>query len=89
MKSTSARGYGYKHRQLRAELLPFAIGRPYNRCGQPMNPGQPLDLDHNDNRDGYRGFAHAKCNRRAGANKVNGMANQEAHDPKPRGITRW
>jgi hypothetical protein len=32
-----------------------------------MLPGQPLDLDHTDDRAGYRGFAHAKCNREAGA----------------------
>jgi hypothetical protein len=32
-----------------------------------MLPGQPLDLDHADDGVGYQGFAHARCNRQAGA----------------------
>jgi hypothetical protein len=27
---------------------------------------QQLDLDHDDDRQGYRGLAHARCNRQAG-----------------------
>lgn len=48
-----------------------------NRCGQPLGPLGPwLHLDHDDNdRSRYRGFAHADCNRRAGARA--GRAKQE------------
>lgn len=70
--TTTQRGYGYAHQQLRAALLPQAYGSPCTRCGQTMRQGQPLDLDHTDDRGGYRGFAHSTCNRSAGAIKRNG-----------------
>lgn len=58
--------YGGQHQAIRAANLPYAYGKPCTRCGQPMLPGQDLDLDHFDDRGGYRGFAHARCNRSAG-----------------------
>lgn len=66
---TTARGYGYPHRKLRAALIKDAIGKPCVRCGMPMLRGQQLDLDHTEDRTGYRGMAHAHCNRTAGAVK--------------------
>lgn len=65
--STAARGYGYDHERLRRALLPTAYGKPCPHCGEPMLRGQPLDLDHTDDRAAYRGMAHASCNRSAGA----------------------
>jgi hypothetical protein len=65
--SSAQRGYSNKHRKLRAQLLPYAYGQPCTRCGRIMLPGQALHLDHTDDRAGYRGFSHAKCNIRAGA----------------------
>lgn len=59
--------YGPEQKRLRRALLPDAYGRPCPRCGRPMLPGQPLDLDHTDDRGGYLGMAHARCNRAAGA----------------------
>ena len=67
--SSAARGYGSEHQKLRAKLLPAAYGQPCTRCGRPLRPGQDLHLDHTDDRTGYAGFAHASCNRKAGARK--------------------
>jgi len=53
---------------LLAALVP---GTPCPHCHRPMHPSMALDLDHADDRSGYRGLAHASCNRRAGANKRN------------------
>jgi hypothetical protein len=86
MRSTTARGYGARHQELRRRLLPTAIGRPCSRCGQPMLAGQALDLDHTDDRRGYRGFAHAECNRRAAGYKSTGSA---PSNPTPKAATRW
>jgi hypothetical protein len=47
-------------------MLPYAAGSTCVRCDRPILPGQPVDLDHDDGGLGYRGFAHAACNRRAG-----------------------
>ena len=60
--SAAARGYGKDHQDLRAELLPKAIGQPCHFCGEPMLEGQPLALDHTEDRNGYRGMAHLSCN---------------------------
>lgn len=59
-------GYGGPHQAIRRAGKPYAYGTPCGRCGELMMPGQPIDLDHTDDRAGYRGFAHARCNRRAG-----------------------
>ena len=67
--TTDARGYGAAHQAKRARLLAAAYGQPCTRCGRPMLPGQPLDLDHTDNRTGYRGFSHRSCNQQAGGRK--------------------
>jgi len=68
-QSTADRGYGAKHQATRAAGLAAAYGQPCTRCGQTMEPGQPLDLDHTDDRAGYRGYSHRECNQRAGGQK--------------------
>ena len=55
------------HKALRRALLPYAYGQPCPRCGRPLLPWQALDLGHTDDRAGYNGIEHAKCNRAAGA----------------------
>jgi len=59
--------YGGPHQSLRRAGRPYAYGQPCVRCGRPMLPGQPIDLDHTDDRGGYLGWSHATCNRAAGA----------------------
>lgn len=84
--TTAQRGYGGQHQKLRTALLPFAYGQPCGRCGQPMLPGQKLELDHDDHdRTLYRGMAHARCNRAAGARKLNAMRRMKRY----RRSRRW
>ncbi|MFI0482222.1 hypothetical protein [Actinomadura sp. 9N215] len=71
---TTARGYGWRHQQARRAALARLSadpGQPCSRCGAPMFPGQLLDLDHSEDRAGYLGLAHRRCNRSAGAVKGN------------------
>lgn len=77
--STTARGYDHRHRRIRQALLAALVpGTPCPHCQRPMHPDQHLDLDHTDDRRGYRGLAHASCNRAAGAKKRNAMRNRPA-----------
>ena len=64
---TTARGYGWKHQQLRkrSERSVRAGLASCTRCGGLILPDESWDLDHTDDRTGYRGPAHASCNRRA------------------------
>lgn len=67
--SREARGYGKRHRKLRAALAPqVEAGEAVCwRCQKLIVPGTPWDLGHDDNdRSVYRGPEHRKCNRRAG-----------------------
>jgi hypothetical protein len=67
--TTASRGYGAAHKAERdrwtarvdAGLVDCA------RCGQPIEPGRPWDLGHNDDRTGWTGPEHRTCNRVAGA----------------------
>jgi hypothetical protein len=46
-----------------------------------MLKGQKLHLDHNDDRTGWLGFSHAKCNLRAAARKARAI---QLHGKRPR-----
>ena len=69
------RDYNTAHTKARAQA--FARLPEYSpccRCGKPMwkwakdrHGKSALHYDHNNSRTGYLGFAHADCNRRAGA----------------------
>jgi hypothetical protein len=84
--SSTARGYDYQHRKLRALRLPYAYGTPCVRCGESMLPGQALEFDHNDARTGYLGFSHADCNRKAGAQKGRRL---QIVKPRRKVVDRW
>jgi hypothetical protein len=62
------RGYDQAHRLRRQQWEPKVRAGVVDcaRCHQPIRPGQAWDLDHDDDRTGYRGPSHADCNRRAG-----------------------
>ena len=66
MKKTSDRGYGTAHQKLRARWKPQVEAGNVNcaRCHQPIRPGTPWDLGHDDhNRSRYSGPEHRTCNR--------------------------
>ena len=81
---SSRNGYGWHHQKLRQQMLPHAWGTLCHFCGLPMIPGQPLDLDHTDDRRSYRGMTHRACNRADGARKVNAKRNSKGPLFNPR-----
>jgi hypothetical protein len=63
------RGYTPEHDRARkawAAKITQQGGIPCARCGQPINPGDPWDLDHTDDRTAYLGPSHPACNAAAG-----------------------
>ena len=63
--SRQQRGYDAQHEALRAQLVaaldPWA---PCPRCLGPLGPDPArLDLMHNDDRTGWLGLGHRRCNR--------------------------
>lgn len=68
-KRTQERGYGYEHQLLRKKLLPLAYGTDCHLCGEVMNEGDRLHLDHTEDRSGYRGIVHDVCNVLDGAHR--------------------
>lgn len=86
MASTTERGYGYEHQRMRRALLPSMPGSACTRCGKTLREGDKVDLDHLDDRSGYKGFAHSACNRSAGGRKAHAMA-QARSGTLP--VARW
>ena len=66
--SRQARGYDANHDRLRADWAPrVATGRiPCARCGRRIEPQDRWHLDHSDDRTGYLGPSHERCNTSAG-----------------------
>lgn len=74
-RSTAARGYGGSHAKERKKWEPIVrAGRAIcARCGKPIHPAAPFDLDHAEDRRYYIGVSHMACNRRAAAHKTNAI----------------
>lgn len=71
-KSSSARGYGWMHQQLRARWARrVALGRVRCAyCGRLIVRGEPWDLGHDDvDRRRYTGPEHRACNRNVAARR--------------------
>jgi len=62
---TKQRGYGNRHKELRKawKRKVEAGTETCRRCGMTIDPWEPWDLDHADDRVGYLGPSHRYCNR--------------------------
>jgi hypothetical protein len=71
--STTARGYGSNHQTARKrwDIVVQAGHAICVRCCFPIAPGSRWHLDHRDDKLGYLGPAHARCNLRAAAKRGN------------------
>jgi hypothetical protein len=91
---TTLRGYGSAHQKLRQAMSRIVMsgGAYCPHCRRLIIPGEPWDLDHTDDRSGYRGAAHRSCNRAAGARKGNrsrGLIRKGARVATGRASRRW
>ena len=71
--TSTARGYGSRHQKIRATLNVAVQTGKVNctRCSQPILPGTPWHLDHDDeDRGTYLGPSHAFCNDSAGGRRA-------------------
>lgn len=69
MATTTQRGYGHSHQQVRAKWQPVVDSGAAEcaRCHRPIKPGDEWDMGHDDHdRSKYTGPEHAPCNRSAG-----------------------
>src|SRR6478672_9896226 len=70
--STTSRGYGNQHQKIRKALEPLVATGDMTcaRCGEPIRPGTPWDLGHDDyDRSVWSGPEHRRCNRRTAARR--------------------
>lgn len=98
--TTNQRGYGYRdHQKPRAQAFAaLPEWSPCCRCHRTMwkwakdeRGRSALHWDHNDQRDGYLGFAHDTCNRKAGAangGRAAAAHRRPPHQPQPK-PSRW
>ncbi|EFD50338.1 hypothetical protein HMPREF0569_1591 [Micrococcus luteus SK58] len=66
------RGYGPGHEAVRERMRPAVEAGTALcvRCGRYIKPGDAWVADHNEDRSGYLGPAHRKCNDAAGGRAV-------------------
>lgn len=71
--TSTARGYGSRHQKIRAAAnVAVQTGKVIcARCHQPIQPGTPWALDHDDeDRGTYLGPSHVYCNNSAGGKRA-------------------
>ncbi len=76
-KTTAQRGYGAAHDRLRKRWKPIVDAGEATcaRCHQPIFPGTPWDLGHDDeDRGKYNGPEHRRCNRGEPSRRKNAVA---------------
>lgn len=66
--NTTERGYGHAHQRERERWRPKVEAGLVDcaRCKRPILAGQPWQLGHTDDRTGWSGPEHPKCNLSAG-----------------------
>lgn len=87
---TRARGYGSDHDRERRRWAPRVDAGLVDctRCHEPIEPGRPWDLGHNEQRTGWSGPEHSRCNRKAGG--VNGaLVTNASRRPAVRQSREW
>lgn len=86
-KTNRERGYGPQHRAERRkwERVVASGIATCARCDKPIEPGQPWDLGHNDDRTAWTGPECVPCNRGAGG--VNGA--KVTNEQKQMTIRDW
>lgn len=69
--SSSARGYGADHQAERARWAPVVAEGTVScaRCDETIKASDRWDLGHTEDRSGWTGPEHARCNRAAGLRK--------------------
>jgi hypothetical protein len=82
--STTARGYGWRHQQLRKRWAAVVrAGRAScARCNEPIEPWEKWDLDHDDTdplQRRYLGPSHRRCNRATVTHLKQRLAEGERH----------
>lgn len=82
--STTARGYGHSHQVERKRWEPIiATGNVLcanPQCDHPdtpIDPDEPWDVGHTEDRTGYRGPEHMACNRREGGRNGATVTNEK------------
>lgn len=88
LPSSTKRGYGQAHRRKVAAERPLQVGRPCVRCGYPMLAGQPIQLDHTDDRQSYLGWSHRRCNVAASNRRRAAIRRAQGFVPRRRRPTR-
>jgi hypothetical protein len=71
-RSTTMRGYGNRHQQIRAGFARLVAGGNVEcaRCDKPIDPREAWDLGHLDgDRSRYSGPEHLRCNRATAARR--------------------
>jgi hypothetical protein len=82
------KAYSTAHKRLRRLWKIRVAGGnvPCARCGRPILRGQAWHLDHTDDRGGYLGPSHAKCNLSAAGHKA---AQKRPDTLRPQHSRRW